>query len=115
MILQRSQEVVGDIDDLLDWFREVETQLQEAEQPSHDPEIVRVQLKEHKKLQEDISIQKGRVRDTLGNAKKVSVNNTSNEYSRHIACLLFLYNLNVQLTSTNRICYCMLISSIVDS
>lgn len=68
---QRSMEVVGDLDELLDWFRETELQLKEAEPPSSDPEVIRVQLKEHKVLGEEISSQKGRVRDILSAAKKV--------------------------------------------
>ena len=68
---QRSMEVVGDLDDLLDWFRETESQLREAEPPSSDPEVIRVQLKEHKVLGEEISTQRGRVRDVLSAAKKV--------------------------------------------
>lgn len=67
-------EVIGDIDDLLDWFREVETQLREAEAPSAEPDVIRVQLKEHKALNDDISSQKGRVRDVLSTAKKVYFN-----------------------------------------
>ena len=63
--------MVGDLDDLLDWFRETELQLKEAEPPSSDPEVIRVQLKEHKVLGEEISSQKGRVRDILSAAKKV--------------------------------------------
>ena len=68
---QKSGEVLGDIDELLSWFREVEQQIREADPPSHDPEVIRVQLKEHKALNDDISSQKGRVRDVLSNAKKV--------------------------------------------
>ncbi|XP_075219843.1 dystonin-like protein short stop isoform X29 [Lycorma delicatula] len=68
---QRSLEVIGDIDDLLEWFREVESQLREAEPPSSEPDVIRVQLKEHKALNDDISSQKGRVRDVLSTAKKV--------------------------------------------
>lgn len=76
---QRSLEVIGDIDELLDWFREVDNQLQEAEQPSSEPEIIRVQLKEHKALNDDISSQKGRVRDVISTAKKVIRENTHHE------------------------------------
>ncbi|PNF19350.1 hypothetical protein B7P43_G06713, partial [Cryptotermes secundus] len=68
---QRSLEVIGDIDELLDWFREVEGQIRDAEPPSSDPGVIRVQLKEHKALNDDISSQKGRVRDVLSSAKKV--------------------------------------------
>merc|ERR1719412_460958 len=67
----KSGEVLNDIDDLLNWFREVEQQIREADPPSHEPEVIRVQLKEHKALNDDISSQKGRVRDVLSNAKKV--------------------------------------------
>ncbi|XP_059089195.1 microtubule-actin cross-linking factor 1-like isoform X2 [Tigriopus californicus] len=68
---QRSSEVLGDIDELLNWFREVENQIREADPPSSEPDVIRVQLKEHKALNDDISSQKGRVRDVLSNAKKV--------------------------------------------
>ncbi len=68
---QRSSEVLGDIDELLEWFREVENQIREADPPSSEPDVIRVQLKEHKALNDDISSQKGRVRDVLINAKKV--------------------------------------------
>ena len=68
---QKSGEVLGDINELLNWFREVEQTIREADPPSHEPEVIRVQLKEHKALNDDISSQKGRVRDVLANAKKV--------------------------------------------
>lgn len=71
MSKQRSQEVTQDIDELLGWFREVEGQIREAEPPSVDPEEIRIQLKEHKALNDDVASQKGRVRDVLSNAKKV--------------------------------------------
>ncbi len=68
---QRSMEVLHDIDDLLEWFREVEGQLTDAEKPSCEPDVVRIQLQEHKALNDEISTQKGRVRDVLATAKKV--------------------------------------------
>ncbi|XP_064211549.1 dystonin isoform X38 [Tribolium castaneum] len=68
---QRALEVTGDIDELLEWFREVESQIRDAEKPSAEPDLIRVQLKEHKALNDDISSQKGRVRDVLSTAKKV--------------------------------------------
>lgn len=64
-------EVLHDIDDLLEWFREVEGQLTDAEKPSCEPDVVRIQLQEHKALNDEISTQKGRVRDVLATAKKV--------------------------------------------
>lgn len=63
--------MLGDVDSLLEWFREVEAQLREAEPPSAEPNVIRLQLKEHKALNDDIASQKGRVRDVLDTAKKV--------------------------------------------
>ena len=68
---QRSSEMLSDIDELLTWFREVESQIREADPPSCEIDVIRVQLKEHKALNDDISSQKGRVRDVLSNAKRV--------------------------------------------
>ncbi|XP_060518136.1 microtubule-actin cross-linking factor 1 isoform X29 [Cylas formicarius] len=68
---QRALEVTGDIDELLEWFREAEGQIRDAEKPSAEPDLIRVQLKEHRALNDDISSQKGRVRDVLSTAKKV--------------------------------------------
>nr|XP_022907001.1 microtubule-actin cross-linking factor 1 isoform X2 [Onthophagus taurus] len=68
---QRALEVTTDIDELLEWFREVESQIRDAEKPSAEPDLIRVQLKEHKALNDDISSQKSRVRDVLSTAKKV--------------------------------------------
>merc|ERR1719282_559977 len=68
---QKSGEVLADIDELLNWFREVEQQIREADPPSCEIDVIRVQLKEHKALNDDISSQKGRVRDVLSNAKRV--------------------------------------------
>lgn len=45
---QRSVEVVGDIDDLLDWFRDVERQLANAEPIIPEPEALAAMLKEQK-------------------------------------------------------------------
>jgi len=48
MAKQRSMEVMGDIEDLLEWFREIEGQIKDAEKPSCEPDIVRVQLQEQR-------------------------------------------------------------------
>merc|ERR1719367_2686496 len=68
---QRSSEMLSDIDELLNWFREVESQIRESDPPSCEIDVIRVQLKEHKALNDDISSQKGRVRDVLSNAKRM--------------------------------------------
>lgn len=76
---QRSFEIISDIDDLLEWFRVADNQLREAEPPSSDFEIIRVQLKEHKAFNDDICSQKSRVRDVISNAKKVIRENIQHE------------------------------------
>ncbi|CAG0912338.1 unnamed protein product [Notodromas monacha] len=76
---QRSLEVVNDVDELLEWFREAEGQLQDAEPPSSDPETIREQLMEHRALSDDISSQKGRGREVLANAKKVLLREASKQ------------------------------------
>merc|ERR1711981_1128241 len=68
---QRAGEILTDINELLDWFREVENQLREADPPSSEADVIRVQLKEQKALNDDIASQKGRVRDVLATAKKL--------------------------------------------
>merc|ERR1719367_2005777 len=68
---QRSGEIITDLNELLDWFREVENQIREADPPSSEADVIRVQLKEQKALNDDIASQKGRVRDVLATAKKM--------------------------------------------
>ena len=58
---QRSSEMLSDIDELLNWFREVESQIRESDPPSCEIDVIRVQLKEHKALNDDISSQKGMI------------------------------------------------------
>ena len=68
---QRMGEVVGDLDELLDWFSEMEQQIREAEPPSSDPGIIDVQLTEHRSIDEEISSQKGLVREILSSSQTV--------------------------------------------
>ncbi|XP_034137703.1 dystonin isoform X30 [Drosophila guanche] len=68
---QRAKEVTGDIDELLEWFREMDTTLREADHPAMEPKLVRAQLQEHRSINDDISSQKGRVRDVTAASKKV--------------------------------------------
>lgn len=76
---QRNVEVIGDIEDLLDWFHDVEKQLLQAEPLSADPESLAVLLKEQKALNEEVSSQKGRVRDILSAAKKLMRESNGND------------------------------------
>ncbi|CAG0891815.1 unnamed protein product [Cyprideis torosa] len=71
MSKSRAVEVFNDVDELLEWFREAENRLQDAEPPSCDPDVIRVQYKEHRALSDDIASQKGRVREALAAAKKL--------------------------------------------
>uniref|UniRef100_T1IVF3 Dystonin n=1 Tax=Strigamia maritima TaxID=126957 RepID=T1IVF3_STRMM len=76
---QRSSEVIGDIEEFLDWFRDVERQILEADPVIPDPDQLLMLLKEHKALNDDINSQRGRVRDVTSTAKKVMREQTSNE------------------------------------
>lgn len=67
----RSKEVTGDLDELLEWFRDMDANLREADQPGIEPKLVRAQLQEHRSVNDDVSSQKGRVRDVTAAAKKV--------------------------------------------
>lgn len=70
--LQRSLEVVGDMEELLEWLRTVDAQLRDAEPPSCEPDLVRAQLKEQRPLNDEVAAQRVRVRDLLSQAKKVT-------------------------------------------
>ncbi|XP_055855327.1 dystonin isoform X46 [Episyrphus balteatus] len=76
---QRAKEVTGDIDELLEWFRDMDASLREAELPGMEPKLVRTQLQEHRSINDDISSQKGRVRDVTAGAKKVLRESPQNE------------------------------------
>ncbi|XP_074600372.1 dystonin-like protein short stop isoform X2 [Brevipalpus obovatus] len=67
----RNVELINDIEELLDWFRDAEKQILEAEPIRPNPDFLAMMLKEIKALNEDINSQKARVRDVLSNAKKL--------------------------------------------
>ncbi|XP_013787345.1 dystonin-like, partial [Limulus polyphemus] len=68
---QKNMEVMGDIDELMDWFQGTQQQVQEAELIYPDPELLIGLLKEQKIMNEEVSGQKSRVRDILTTAKKL--------------------------------------------
>ncbi|XP_065369777.1 dystonin isoform X14 [Calliphora vicina] len=68
---QRAKEVTNDIDELLEWFREMDAHLRDVDLPAIEPNLVRAQLKDHRSVNDDISSQKGRVRDVTAASKKV--------------------------------------------
>lgn len=71
MFQQRSLEVVGDMEELLEWLRSIDAQLRSAEPPSCEASEVRLQLKEQRPLNDEVAAQRVRVRDLLSQAKKV--------------------------------------------
>ncbi|XP_071036383.1 microtubule-actin cross-linking factor 1 isoform X6 [Parasteatoda tepidariorum] len=76
---QRNVEVISDIEDLLDWFHDVEKQLLQAEPLTANPDSLAVLLKEQKVLNDEVSSQKGRVRDILSSAKKLMRESSGND------------------------------------
>uniref|UniRef100_A0ABD2XTK8 Calponin-homology (CH) domain-containing protein n=1 Tax=Trichogramma kaykai TaxID=54128 RepID=A0ABD2XTK8_9HYME len=68
---QQQLELAADLYELLEWFREAESQLEVAEPPSTEPEVVRVQLKEHRALNENVNSQRNLLRDFNARAKKI--------------------------------------------
>ncbi|XP_060807173.1 dystonin isoform X16 [Amyelois transitella] len=68
---KRSLEVVGDMEEVLEWLRAAYAQLRDAEPPSSVPARVRAQLKQQRPLNDDVAAQRVRVRDLLSQAKKV--------------------------------------------
>ncbi|XP_037296445.1 microtubule-actin cross-linking factor 1 isoform X21 [Manduca sexta] len=68
---KRSLEVVGDMEEALEWLRGVDAVLRNAEPPAAEPAPVRAQLREQRPLQDDVAAQRVRVRDLLSQAKKV--------------------------------------------
>ncbi|KAH9633161.1 hypothetical protein HF086_013784 [Spodoptera exigua] len=68
---KRSLEVVGDMEEVLEWLRGVDSALRNAEPPSCEAALVRAQLKEHRPISDDVAAQRVRVRDLLSQAKKV--------------------------------------------
>ncbi|KOB79446.1 Dystonin [Operophtera brumata] len=61
MLAQRSLEVVGDMEELLEWLRSVDSALRAAEPPSSEASEVRQQLKEQRPLNDEVAAQRVRV------------------------------------------------------
>ncbi|XP_075985151.1 dystonin-like protein short stop isoform X31 [Anticarsia gemmatalis] len=68
---KRSLEVVGDMEEVLEWLRGVDAVLRAAEPPAADANTVRRQLNQQRPLSDDVAAQRVRVRDLLSQAKKV--------------------------------------------
>ncbi|XP_041970881.1 dystonin isoform X11 [Aricia agestis] len=68
---KRSLEVVGDMEELVEWLRGVDSALRSAEPPAAEAELLRGQLSRHRPLNDDVAAQRVRARDLLAQAKKV--------------------------------------------
>ncbi|XP_045762779.1 dystonin isoform X12 [Maniola jurtina] len=68
---KRSLEVVGDMEELVEWLRAVDAQLRAAEPPGCEASVLRAQLSEQRPLSDDVAAQRVRARDLLSQAKKV--------------------------------------------
>ena len=68
---QKSMELLNDIDDLLDWFKDTERQIEEAEPVSSEVDELRKQLVEQKTLNDDINSQKSKARDVISAGKRL--------------------------------------------
>ncbi|XP_035224503.1 microtubule-actin cross-linking factor 1-like isoform X1 [Stegodyphus dumicola] len=81
LALQRKYDVVSDIDELFEWFQETEKQIAEAEGLTSEPNSLITLLKEEKALNDEINVQKNRVRDSIAAAKKLMRESSSEDLS----------------------------------
>ncbi|XP_047520509.1 dystonin isoform X21 [Pieris napi] len=68
---KRSLEVVGDMEELVEWLRAADAQLRAAEPPAASADVLRAQLAEQRPLSDDVAAQRVRARELLSQAKKV--------------------------------------------
>jgi dystonin len=64
-------QLLHDIDDLLDWFKDTERQIEEAEPVCSEPDDLRKQLVQQKTLNDDINSQKSKARDVISAGKRL--------------------------------------------
>ncbi|KAK3581860.1 hypothetical protein CHS0354_032763 [Potamilus streckersoni] len=76
---QKSAEVIGEIDSLLDWFEKVEGTLMSAEPISSDPNKLQEQLHQQKNINEEINNQKTKARDLIAAGKRLMRENSVEE------------------------------------
>ncbi|XP_046973803.1 dystonin isoform X22 [Vanessa cardui] len=68
---KRSLEVVGDMEELVEWLRATDARLRAADPPAADAPALRAQLADLRPLADDVAAQRVRARDLLSQAKKV--------------------------------------------
>ncbi|XP_045455993.1 microtubule-actin cross-linking factor 1 [Melitaea cinxia] len=81
---KRSLEVVGDMEELVEWLRGADARLRGAEPPAGDAAELRAQLAELRPLADDVAAQRARARDLLAQAKKVLRECQSGEEARAV-------------------------------
>ena len=64
-------QVLGDIDDLLEWFNDTERSITDADPVATDPDTLRAQLTAHRTLNDDVTQQKAKARDVIGAVKRL--------------------------------------------
>ncbi|XP_045505243.1 dystonin isoform X22 [Colias croceus] len=68
---KRSLEVVGDMEELVEWLRAADAQLRASAPPGARADVLRAQLADLRPLCDDVAAQRVRTRDLLAQAKKV--------------------------------------------
>ena len=63
--------MLGDVDDLIEWFEETERAISAAEPLTSDADSLRSQLAHHKSLSDDVTQQRGKARDVMAAIKRL--------------------------------------------
>lgn len=78
LCVQRSLEVVGDIEELIEWLRGADATLRSCAPPAASASALRAQLQAQRPLAEEVSAQRVRAKDLLAQAKKVAIKKNNN-------------------------------------
>ncbi|EFO27979.2 spectraplakin [Loa loa] len=68
---KQSRQVLDELDFLNEWFADAHERLSQSAAPEVDPDYVKKQLKNQKQMNEDITVMKARLRDTVADAHRV--------------------------------------------
>ncbi|XP_050668118.1 uncharacterized protein LOC126967614 isoform X21 [Leptidea sinapis] len=68
---KRSLEVVGDMEELVEWLRAADAKLRACEPPSCSADILRAQIADQRPFSDDVAAQRVRARELIAQAKKV--------------------------------------------
>lgn len=78
---KQNEAVCNEVDELLDWFKDAEKQLLDAEPITPNYDDLLVLLRETKSLNDDINSQKARVREVVANVKNMMRHSSNQELS----------------------------------